>query len=106
MSLLTPFLKQRAVLTQGASWDEWGNAVPGESRTIRVRWTGMPKKTESLAGVVVRSLKFVSNPEILTDDAMITVGDELTYDGARYVVSAMEEIRGLDGKLVGKKVWC
>lgn len=107
MSMLKPFLKQKATV-QGASIgnDEWGKPIPGESRPIKVRWTRMPKEGNSLAGRVVTSMKSLANAEVLTDDPDVTIGDTLEFEGKEYTVSAFEEIRGFTGRLEGKKVWC
>lgn len=106
-SLLKPFLRQIATV-QGASTecDEWGKPITGEPRTIKVRWTRMPKEGNSLAGRVVTSMKSLANAEVLTDDPNISVGDVLVFESKEYTVSAFEEIRGVSGKLEGKKVWC
>lgn len=107
-SVLKPFLRQTATV-QGASkeCDEWGKPITGEPRTIKVRWSRMTKEDGSLAGRVVTSMRSLAkNAEVLTDDQDISVGDRLFFEGGEYSVSALEEIRGVSGKLEGKKVWC
>ena len=99
--MIAGFLRQSCTWERRNGEDAWNKPVFGPPEDIPCRWV---RKVTVFSGLMGPETTTATQAKALTEHH-VREKDRLTFEGETFEVAVVSDIRGLDGALLGRKVY-